>query len=76
MKIAGIIWLEAIVEKLAVRHGVRPEAHFDVSLGKKTHLVAVDEEVMRSLTEIARQRQTSTEILVNSWLREKTAQAA
>ncbi len=53
-----------------------PEAHFGVSLEKKTYLVAVDEEVMRSLTEIARRRQTSTEVLVNSWLREKTAQAA
>ena len=53
-----------------------PEAHFGVSLEKKTYLVAVDEEVMRSLTEIALRRQTSTGVLVNSWLREKTAQAA
>lgn len=52
-----------------------PEAHFEVSLGKKTYLVAVDEEVMKSLAEIARRRQTSTAVLVNSWLREKTAQA-
>ena len=43
-----------------------PEAHFEVSLEKKTYLVAVDEEVMRSLTETARQRQTATEVLVNS----------
>ena len=42
------------------------EAHFEVSLEKKTYLVAVDEEVMRSLTETARQRQTATEVLVNS----------
>ena len=42
-----------------------PEAHFGVSL-EKTYLIAVDEEVMRSLTEIARQRQTATEVLVNS----------
>ena len=52
-----------------------PEAHFGVSL-EKTYLVAVDEKVMRSLTEIALRRQTSTEVLVNTWLREKTAQAA
>ena len=53
-----------------------PEAHFEVSLKKKTYLVSLDEEVMKRLTEIARSRQTSTESLVNSWLREKTAQAA
>jgi len=53
-----------------------PEAHFEVNLKKKTYLVSVDEEVMKRLTEIARSRQTSTESLVNSWLREKTAQVA
>jgi len=52
-----------------------PEAHFDVSLKKKTYLVSVDEEVMKRLSDIARAQQTSAEALVNSWLREKTAQA-
>ncbi len=53
-----------------------PEAHFGVSLKKKTYLVSVDEEVMKRLSNIARAQQTSAEALVNSWLREKTAQAA
>jgi predicted HicB family RNase H-like nuclease len=52
-----------------------PEAHFEVSLKKKTYLVSVDEEVMKRLSDIARAQQTSAEALVNSWLREKTAQA-
>ena len=52
-----------------------PEAHFEVSLRKKTYLISVDEEVMKRLSDIARAQQTSAEALVNSWLREKTAQA-
>ncbi len=53
-----------------------PEAHFEVSLKKRTYLVSVDEEVMKRLSDIARAQQTSAEALINSWLREKTAQAA
>ena len=53
-----------------------PEAHFEVSLEKKTYFVSVDAEVMRRLTEIAHSRQTSREPLVNSWLREKVMQAS
>ena len=48
-----------------------PEAHFDVGLRKKTHLVAIDEETNNRLTEIAEQEQTPAESLVNSWLKEK-----
>ena len=48
-----------------------PEAHFDVNLQRRTHLVAIDEEVNSRLTEIAEQEQTPAEALVNSWLREK-----
>ena len=48
-----------------------PEAHFDVDLRKKTHLVAIDEETNNRLTEIAEQERTPAESLVNSWLKEK-----
>jgi hypothetical protein len=48
-----------------------PEAHFDVNLQRRTHLVAIDEEINSRLTEIAEQEQMPTETLVNSWLREK-----
>jgi hypothetical protein len=47
------------------------EAHFDVALQKKTHLVAIDEETSNRLTEIAEQERTPAESLVNSWLKEK-----
>lgn len=48
-----------------------PEAHFEVDLRRKTHLVAIDEEINSRLTEIAEQERTPAESLVNSWLKEK-----
>ena len=53
-----------------------PEAEFAVNLQKKSCLVSVDSDVMKRLAEVARAQHTSTEVLVNSWLREKTAQIA
>jgi CopG antitoxin of type II toxin-antitoxin system len=47
------------------------EANFEVNLRRKTHLVAIDEELNNRLTEIAEQEQTPAESLVNSWLKEK-----
>ena len=51
--------------------GDLPEAHFEVDLRRKTHLVAIDEETNNRLTEIAEQERTPAESLVNSWLKEK-----
>ena len=48
-----------------------PEAHFDVNLRKRKHLVAIDEEIVARLAEIAKSRKVSPEKLVNSWLQEK-----
>ncbi len=48
-----------------------PEARFDVNLQRRTHLIAIDEEINNRLTEIAEQEQTPAESLVNFWLREK-----
>ena len=48
-----------------------PEANFDVNLQRRTHLIAIDEEINHRLTEIAEQEQTPAESLINSWLREK-----
>jgi hypothetical protein len=48
-----------------------PEAHFKVNLQRKTHLVAIDEEINNRLTEIAEQERTPAESLVNSWLKER-----
>lgn len=48
-----------------------PEAHFEADLQRKTHLIAIDEEINSRLTEIAEQERTPAESLVNSWLKEK-----
>ena len=48
-----------------------PEAHFDVDLRRKTHLVVIDEETNNRLTESAEEERTPAESLVNSWLKEK-----
>ena len=48
-----------------------PEAHFAVDIKRQTHLFALDEELADKLTEIALSRQVSSEVLINSWLREK-----
>jgi hypothetical protein len=53
-----------------------PEAHFEVDLKRRTHLVAIDAELVDKLTEIARSRHTSSEELINSWLREKILERA
>ena len=51
-----------------------PEAEFTVNSQKKSYLVSVDEDVMKRLTKVARAQHTAPEALINTWLREKTAQ--
>ncbi|HXU36693.1 MAG TPA: CopG family antitoxin [Blastocatellia bacterium] len=47
-----------------------PEAHFVVDIKKRTHLIAIDEEIADQITAIAKSKKTSSESLVNSWLKE------
>lgn len=51
-----------------------PESHFEVDLKKRTHLFSIDNELAVELTKIAKSRQTSSQVLVNNWLREKIMQ--
>lgn len=53
-----------------------PEAHFEVDIKTKTHLFAIDDDLAIRLTEIARSRQTPSQMLINSWLREKILEQA
>lgn len=53
-----------------------PEAKFDVNIKRRTHLFALDAELAGKLTEIAKSKQTSTELLINAWLKEKIQQKA
>lgn len=52
------------------------EVGFDVNLKNKTHLVGIDEEISKDLAKIANQEHTTTELLVNSWLKEKVSDYA
>jgi hypothetical protein len=53
-----------------------PEVHFDVNIQKRTHLVALDEDVANEVTEIARSMKTSSESLINSWIKERLSKAS
>jgi hypothetical protein len=53
-----------------------PEVAFDIHLQRRTHLVAVDEDLLAKIAEVARTRRTSSEALVNALLREKLTEAS
>lgn len=53
-----------------------PEAHFDIEIKGRTHLIAIDEEIADKLTRIAKSRKISAGVLINSWLREKISKAS
>lgn len=48
-----------------------PEAHFEVDIKRKTHLFAIETGLADKLTEIAKNRETSSATLINAWLKEK-----
>ncbi len=52
------------------------KVHFDVDLKHKTHLIGIDEEISKDLAKIASQEHTTTELLVNLWLKEKVSDYA
>ena len=52
-----------------------PEAHFDVNIKRRKHLIAIDPEISGKLTEIAQSKKLSSQELVNSWLKEKIRKA-
>ena len=48
-----------------------PEEHFDVDIKKRIHLFALDSEIADELTKIAKLEHTSSEALINNWLKDK-----
>ena len=52
-----------------------PEVHFDVDIKSRRYLIEIEAELLSKLTRIAREREVSTEDLVDSWLRERVEQA-
>jgi len=53
-----------------------PEVHFDVDIKKRTHLVALEEDLANEVTEVAREKKTSSQALINSWIKEKLSKAS
>ena len=53
-----------------------PEAQFEIDIKKRTHLVAIDEDVADQITAIAKSKKTSSEALINTWLKEKIRKAS
>ena len=53
-----------------------PEASFDISIKRRRHLVAIDEEIVPSLNAMARSKKVSSEKLINTWLKEKLSKAS
>jgi hypothetical protein len=45
-----------------------PEAHFDVNIKKRKHLVALEEDIVDKLTEIAKAKKVSSESLIRVFL--------
>jgi CopG antitoxin of type II toxin-antitoxin system len=53
-----------------------PEAQFEVDIKRRHCLVSIDEDLMRKLSEIAKSRQVSVEVLIDAWLKEKVEGAS
>jgi hypothetical protein len=51
-----------------------PEASFDVEIKRRKHLVLLDPELSAKVTRIAKAKKTSSETLINSWVREKISE--
>jgi hypothetical protein len=51
-----------------------PEVDFDVDLKRRKHLVSLDPELSAKVTRIAKAKKTSSESLINSWVREKISE--
>ncbi|UBF26937.1 BrnA antitoxin family protein [Kovacikia minuta CCNUW1] len=53
-----------------------PEAFFDIDLKRNQYLVSVDGYLMGKILEVAKERQVSVEVLLDSWLKEKLLKAS
>lgn len=53
-----------------------PEADFHVDIKQSHYLVSIDRYLMNKLLEVAKDRQVSVEILLDSWLKEKLLKAS
>ena len=52
------------------------EAHVEVDIKRRHCLVAIEEDLMSKLSEMAKSRQVSVEVLIDAWLRERVVGAS
>jgi hypothetical protein len=50
-----------------------PNAEFEVSIKTRKHLVAIDENIIPRINQIAKSKRVTSAKLINTWLREKIA---
>ncbi len=48
-----------------------PEVEFEITLAKKTRLVAIEEALAERVAKIAKDKKVSPEVLIQTWLEEK-----
>ena len=53
-----------------------PEADFEIRIKRRKHLIALDEDVVTEVTQIAKAKKISSEALINTWLKEKLQKAS
>ncbi|MBK6795376.1 MAG: hypothetical protein IPG76_00845 [Acidobacteria bacterium] len=53
-----------------------PEANFEVNIKRRKHLIALEEDVVAKVTQIAKAKKVSSEALINTWLKEKLQKAS
>jgi hypothetical protein len=56
--------------------GSMPEVDFDIHIKKRTHVIAIEEDVANQLNELAKSKHIRSQTLVDKWLREKIAEQA
>jgi hypothetical protein len=60
---------------LGERLAQSPEVIFDVDIKRRKHLVSLDPDLSAKITRIAKAKKTSSESLINSWVREKISES-
>lgn len=53
-----------------------PEVHFDIDIKTRTHLAALDEDLANEVTEVAKSKKTTSEALINSWIKDGLSKAS
>ena len=53
-----------------------PEADFESKLKRSKHLIALEEDVVTRVAQIAKAKKISFEFLINTWLKEKLQKAS